>query len=262
VNSHSPPSECRSRSFPTGSFLLYPLVRSADARTHPTWAMCALDRGRAGAPMRKTHGPAVEFGVLRLVASKSECSAPARIRPSNPINPAVRISLVPSLAATQTRSTPATCRTPPMLRPGVTRAWPSDIPAVVAMMRRCSTISLQHRFHGPTDGIAFTADQLNRNVDMLALAWEGPWCVGMGALAPDSGGAFHLGVLVQDNRQRRGIGTRIVRSLSERARYSGVRSVHADVLGDNGRLVGALRRLGLTSVVLEHGTFSVDIDFV
>ncbi len=66
---------------------------------------------------------------------------------------------------------------------------------------------------------------------MLTLVWEGPLCVGMGALAPDSGGAFHLGVLVQDDRQRRGIGTRIVRSLTERGRHCGVRSVHADVLG-------------------------------
>lgn len=149
-----------------------------------------------------------------------------------------------------------------MLRKGVVRAWPSDVPAVVAMMRRCSRISLQHRFHGPTDGIAFTVDQLERNVDMLALAWEGPACVGMGALAPDSGGMFHLGVLVQDDRQRRGIGTRIVRSLTDRARCCGVRSVHADVLGDTGELVGALGRLGPTSVVLEHGTFSLDINLL
>jgi GNAT superfamily N-acetyltransferase len=139
---------------------------------------------------------------------------------------------------------------------------PSDVPAVVAMMRRCSRVSLQHRFHGPIDGIAFTVDQLNRNVDMLALAWERTSCIGMGALAPDSGGAFHLGVLVQDDRQRRGIGTRLVSSLTERARFCGVRSVHADVLGDNGRLVEALRRLGRTSVVLEHGSYSVDIDLV
>ncbi len=128
------------------------------------------------------------------------------------------------------------------------------------MMRRCTKISLQHRFHGPTDGIAFTTDQLKRNVDLLALAWEGPWCVGMGALAPDVGGAFHLGVLVQDDRQRQGVGTRIVRSLTERARHSGLCSIHADVLGENGRLVGSLRRLGLTSVVMDHGTYSVDID--
>ena len=130
------------------------------------------------------------------------------------------------------------------------------------MMRRCSKISLQHRFHGPTDGIAFTTHQLNRNVDLLAVAWEGPWCVGMGALAPDSRGVFHLGVLVQDDRQRQGIGTRIVRSLTERARNIGVWSIHADVLGENGRLVGSFRRLGLTSVVMDHGTYLVDIDLV
>jgi GNAT superfamily N-acetyltransferase len=144
----------------------------------------------------------------------------------------------------------------------VTRAWPCDIPAVVAMMRRCSRISLQQRFHGPTDDIAFTVDQLKRNVDILGIAWEGPRCVGMGVLAPDSGGAFHLGVLVQDDRQRRGIGTQIVRFLTERARHRGMRSVHADVLGDSGRLVRALRRFGRTSVVFEHGSLSVDVELV
>lgn len=147
-----------------------------------------------------------------------------------------------------------------MVHLGVTRAHPSDVPAVIAMMRRCSRMSLQHRFHGPIDGIAFTADQLRRNVDLLALAWEGQRCVGMGALAPDPGGALHLGVLVQDDRQRRAIGTGIVRSLIEWARHRGARSVHADVLGDNGRLVRSLGRLGRTTVVLEHGTFSVEID--
>jgi GNAT superfamily N-acetyltransferase len=130
------------------------------------------------------------------------------------------------------------------------------------MMRRCSRISLQHRFHGPTDGTSFTADQLERNVGISALAWEGPWCVGMGALAPDSRGAFHLGVLVQDDRQRRGIGKQIVRSLIERALQSGGQRLHADVLSDNHGLLGALRRLGKTRVVLEQGSFSVDIDLM
>jgi GNAT superfamily N-acetyltransferase len=217
---------------------------------------------RGTAPDPKVATPPVLLVGPATVGVVERCSAPVRVRPGNPITPAVRICFVPSLASTAARSTPATCRTSPKLQPGVTRARPSDIPAVVAMMRRCSRITLQNRFHGPTDGIAFTIDQLKRNVDMLALAWEGLWCVGMGALAPDSGGAFHLGLLVQDDRQRQGIGTRMVRSLTERARHRGVRSVHADVLGDNRGLVGALRRLGSTSVVLEHGTYSVDIDLV
>jgi GNAT superfamily N-acetyltransferase len=144
----------------------------------------------------------------------------------------------------------------------VTTASPADIPAVVAMMQRCSRISLLHRFHGPTDGVAFTVDRLKRNNDVVALAWEGARCIGMGTLAPHSDGAFHLAVLVEDDWQRQRIGTRLVTAVTQRAKHRGVRSVHADVMGVDRWALAVLRRLGLTRVVLDHGTFSVDVDLV
>ncbi len=69
----------------------------------------------------------------------------------------------------------------------------------------------------------------------------------------------HLGVLVEDQRQRRGIGTRLVRALASEAVRRGVRSIHADIMGEDGRLLAALRRLGPTRIELDMGTWSVDI---
>jgi GNAT superfamily N-acetyltransferase len=139
------------------------------------------------------------------------------------------------------------------------RALPADTRAVLAMVRRCWSTSLFHRFHGPTDGLSYTRDALRRAGDIIVLGWEGDRCVGMAQLAGPLASSPHLGVLVEDERQRRGIGTRLVTALSSEAVRRGVRSIHADILGEDGRLVAALRRLGPTRVDLDVGTYSVDI---
>jgi GNAT superfamily N-acetyltransferase len=138
-------------------------------------------------------------------------------------------------------------------------ARPADTPAVLAMVRRCSSTTLFHRFHGPTDGISYTSEALHRAGDILVLAWEGERCVGMAQLGGPLASSPHLGVLVEDERQRRGVGTRLVRAVAHEALNRGVRSIHADILGEDGRLLIALRRLGPTHVDLDMGTYSVDI---
>jgi GNAT superfamily N-acetyltransferase len=128
------------------------------------------------------------------------------------------------------------------------------------MLARCSRSSLFHRFHGPGDGTAYTAAQLRRPDDIVLLAWEGRRCISIGVLAGDSDLDLHLGVLVEDHWQRRGVGTALVTALIGAARDRAVRSIHADVMGEDHQLVGVLGRLGSTSVRLESGIFSVDID--
>jgi GNAT superfamily N-acetyltransferase len=73
-------------------------------------------------------------------------------------------------------------------------------------------------------------------------------------------GIAHLGVLVEDASQRRGIGTQLVWALIGIARRQGVGVIHADVLGENVFLVRALRRIGSATVAIEHGIYTVDID--
>jgi GNAT superfamily N-acetyltransferase len=144
----------------------------------------------------------------------------------------------------------------------VIRARPADTPAVLAMVRRCSPTSLFHRFHGPTDGLSYTDTVLRRGGDIIFLAWEESRCAGMAQLGGGPASVPHLGVLVEDERQRRGIGTRLVMAVASEARRRGVRFMHADVLGEDGRLLAALGRLGPTQVDLHMGTYSVDIDLM
>jgi GNAT superfamily N-acetyltransferase len=58
-----------------------------------------------------------------------------------------------------------------------------------------------------------------------------------------------LGVLVEDSWQRRGIGTELVTRLVASARARGVNQIVADVLGEDGFVLSALRRIApLTSL--------------
>lgn len=135
-----------------------------------------------------------------------------------------------------------------------------DTDAVLAMLGRCSRTSLRHRFHGPTDGVAYTSAQLRRPGDIVLLAWEGDRCVGMAVIALDGAGGADLGALVEDGRQRRGIGTGLIQAAVTEARRRGVRSLHADIMGDDGHLVRSLRRLGPARVAICAGIFEVDVD--
>ena len=137
----------------------------------------------------------------------------------------------------------------------------ADAEAVLAMLRRCSRTSLYHRFHGFSDGRAYFAELLrNRPTDQTMLAWHGRACVGAATLAAGAARIPDLGVLVEDAWQRRGIGTRLTALLVDRARSTGVTSVHADILNEDLFILRALRRLGPLTTTFERGTVAIDID--
>jgi GNAT superfamily N-acetyltransferase len=136
----------------------------------------------------------------------------------------------------------------------------ADTPAVLAMLGRCSAMTLFHRFHGPSDGVAYTRALLARpTVDETLIAWHDDVCVGLATLSRDREGSFHLGVLVEDVRQRQGVGRQLVSTLLGQARAKGVRQVHADVLGEDRFIVEALRQAGSLTATIASGTYSVDI---
>lgn len=134
---------------------------------------------------------------------------------------------------------------------------PGDDDAVAAMFRRCSTATLRHRFHGFTDGMNYLNRQL-RTSDAIVVAKYGTSCVGLGVLAGGSG-TWDIGVLVEDDWQRRRIGTRLVEALVAEARRCQVTTIRADVLAEDSFLVGMLRRIGPVSVRLGRGTIAVDV---
>lgn len=137
----------------------------------------------------------------------------------------------------------------------------ADAEAVLAMLRRCSRTSLYHRFHGFGDGGAYFAELLrNRPTDHTMLAWHDRACVGAATLAAGAARIPDLGVLVEDAWQRRGIGTRLTALLVDRARSTGVTSVHADILNEDLFILRALRRLGPLTTTFERGMVAIDID--
>jgi N-acetylglutamate synthase-like GNAT family acetyltransferase len=141
------------------------------------------------------------------------------------------------------------------------KATVADTDAALAMVGRCSRATLFHRFHSFTDGVAYTRSLLRDHPhDETLIAWNRSICVGLATLAYDEDEIPELAVLVEDTWQRRRIGSRLVRSLLERARATGVAAVHAHILGDDRFIVDVLRQVGHLAVSVEQGAFSVTVD--
>jgi GNAT superfamily N-acetyltransferase len=144
--------------------------------------------------------------------------------------------------------------------PPVTIGEPTDAdtPLVLDMVGRCSRSTLFHRFHGFTDAVDSTRALLARTETLVA--WRDATCVGMATLAPAGDGTADLGVLVEDNWQRQGVGSRLIAAALETARRTGTCVVHAEVLGDDGFIVALLRRIGPIRVTSARGGYSVTLD--
>jgi predicted N-acetyltransferase YhbS len=148
----------------------------------------------------------------------------------------------------------------PQVGPVVTIAAPTeaDTPLVLEMVGRCSRTSLFHRFHGFTDAVE-SARTLLARTDTL-VAWNDERCVGMATLARAGDGTADLGVLVEDDWQRRGVGSRLIAATLDAASRDGTEAVHAEVLGDDGFIVALLRRVGPVRVTSGTGGYSVTVD--
>lgn len=70
-----------------------------------------------------------------------------------------------------------------------------------------------------------------------------------------------VAVVVEDDWQRYGLGRRLMRALTKLARSRGVTVFHADVLADNAKAVGLIRRLARESARgrLEGGELEFDL---
>src|SRR5712671_1007240 len=136
----------------------------------------------------------------------------------------------------------------------------SETEGVLAMLARCSRETLFHRFHGFADAVSYFSALLQDGpVQQTLLAWYGSTCVGVATLGVDATGIIDLAVLVEDARQRRGIGTQLTDALLDSARAEGVSSVHADVLGDDRFILKALRRIGSLTGSIDRGVWSIDV---
>jgi RimJ/RimL family protein N-acetyltransferase len=133
----------------------------------------------------------------------------------------------------------------PVLRTGD----PSDQAAVLRMHDRCSAQSLSRRYHAPAPRLSPRVAQhlLAPPGGTSIVVQAGGELVGMSVLAPlpDRAGAAEVGLLVEDDWQRRGIGSRMLRECARIAAGEGFAQLVAHAQPDNRALVSTFARAGM-----------------
>jgi GNAT superfamily N-acetyltransferase len=130
----------------------------------------------------------------------------------------------------------------------------SQVPAVLEMLDRCSRTTRFRRFHGYSDGRPHVQDLVAGSDHRSVTGWFGGRCIGLATLAPGTVG-HDLGVVIEDEWQRHGVGTRLVDVLVARARREGVHHINADLLYDTSFALRLLRRAGPVQSSLDWGVW-------
>ncbi|MFC8918774.1 GNAT family N-acetyltransferase [Streptomyces sp. NPDC047821] len=141
----------------------------------------------------------------------------------------------------------------------VRRADQGDLEAARAMHERCSDRTLNLRYHGP---VADAAGYLNHLLSprfgrTLAVETASGRLVALGHLLWD-GDETEVALVVEDDWQRRGIGSELLGRLVALAREAGCESVYAVTQSSNTGMVAAMRGLNLPlDYQIEEGTLVI-----
>jgi GNAT superfamily N-acetyltransferase len=141
----------------------------------------------------------------------------------------------------------------------VRRADRSDLAAARAMHDRCSEQTLRLRYHGPVRDADRYLDHLlsPRFGRTLAVQTASGRLVALGHLLWD-GDETEVALLVEDDWQRRGIGSELLGRLVTLAVEAGCDSVYAVTQASNTGMVAAMRALGLPlDYQIEEGTLVI-----
>ncbi|MFJ7266822.1 GNAT family N-acetyltransferase [Streptomyces sp. NPDC099050] len=141
----------------------------------------------------------------------------------------------------------------------VRRADGSDLPAARAMHDRCSERTLGLRYHGPVaDADRYLGHLLSpRFGRTLAATTASGKLVALGHLLWD-GDETEVALLIEDDWQRRGIGSELLGRLIGMAVEAGCDSVYAVTQAHNTGMVAAMRGLGLPlDYQIEEGTLVI-----
>ncbi|MFI2371246.1 GNAT family N-acetyltransferase [Streptomyces sp. NPDC018833] len=141
----------------------------------------------------------------------------------------------------------------------VRRADQGDVAAALAMHERCSDRTLSLRYHGPVgDADRYLNHLLSpRFGRTLAVQTASGRLVALGHLLWD-GDETEVALLVEDEWQRRGIGSELLSRLVTLAVEAGCDSVYAVTQSSNTAMVAAMRGLGLPlDYQIEEGTLVV-----
>jgi len=131
--------------------------------------------------------------------------------------------------------------------PGLARLEPDDAMAVRGLFDRVSAESLYRRFFSPISrpdpftSSLLRVDQLEREA---VAAIEDGEVVGVAQYSRRPGAEYaEMAILVADDWQRQGLGTRMIAALSQTAVGHGVKAFAVDVQGDNYGAHRLLRRV-------------------
>ncbi|MFI7388191.1 GNAT family N-acetyltransferase [Streptomyces sp. NPDC049813] len=141
----------------------------------------------------------------------------------------------------------------------VRRAHPADLAAARALHERCSRRTLRMRYHGPVGDADRYLDHLlsPRYGRTLAARTASGRIVALGHLLWD-GDETEIALLVEDDWQRRGIGSELLRRLVASAREARCASVYAVTQASNTGMVAAMRGLDLPlDYQVEEGTLVI-----
>ncbi|MEV7414083.1 GNAT family N-acetyltransferase [Streptomyces sp. NPDC089919] len=141
----------------------------------------------------------------------------------------------------------------------VRRADTADLQAARAMHDRCSERTLGLRYHGPVgDADRYLGHLLSPRFGRTLAVWTASGkLVALGHLLWD-GDETEIALLIEDDWQRRGIGSELLRRLIAMAAEAGCDSVYAVTRSANTGMVAAMRGLGLPlDYQIEEGTLVI-----
>lgn len=138
------------------------------------------------------------------------------------------------------------------------RAAAGDRPALERMLARCTGQTRYRRFHGPVSVFPerYLAEALSGSPLHFALvacldedeAEDDDTVVALASCRAVDEGVAELGILVEDDWQRRGVGGDLLGEIVAYAARTGLRALQAQVLADQPWIVGLLRRHGTCTV--------------
>jgi GNAT superfamily N-acetyltransferase len=160
-----------------------------------------------------------------------------------------------------------TGRTPPMRSTVLRPAVPDDAPRLVAMFERCSPASRYARFLAPLQH--FPASHL---VDVvrsseIRRSWvvddlETGDVIAVGSWFRNEKDTAEIGLLVEDGRQRAGLGTALLDELAASARHAGITMFVAHSLADSRHVHRMVQRLGPSTIACSGHECTVHVSLV
>jgi GNAT superfamily N-acetyltransferase len=139
---------------------------------------------------------------------------------------------------------------------------PDDHEAVAAMLGRCRSRSLFHRFLQPIRATPmWYVDQVVATVPgrLTMVAEAGGLVIGIGELHQDGDDIAEVGLLVEDRWQGQGVGTRLLACLVEEAHRRRLCALSALVSSDNDHVIRMLAGIGALTVVPGPGVRDVRV---